>query len=339
VTLVSGSKGTLADVAVTDIQPKTYIRDNLPHWGIERTNSSRYMIKDVPLFWGLVDPSYTDSPDLKVVQAESIYLPAAVHGQHIGTVWTDSFAAGSAFTSAWSSVYRDAASVKGSGNTYVPSYSGENDYGLSLKWRNLSSTPEGAAKILNLIWTDLASFATVGTKTGFEGFNQPSLGRGGTTQVALGTRQVQRNVHVLEYQDIRYAIPAMIAVGLFAIGLCGAFLLIVSCVVSFRTIIHYMNQTSMGRAVTQAKNTGEGSSVWTTSQWLDLAGAVRLNIPRARKKVNLDKFDYGQLRVNGSLGTGEEAFGMNARHRLRRAGYGAVPTNSPDTGAGWSARE
>jgi hypothetical protein len=339
VTLVSGSKGTLADVAVTDIQPKTYTRGNLPHWGIERTNSSRYMIQDVPLFWGLVDPSYTDSPDLKVVQGESIYLPAAVHGQHIGKVWTDSFAAGSAFNSAWSSVYGDAASVKGSGIVYVPSYSGETDYGLSLKWRNLSSTPEGAAKILNLIWTDLASFATVGTKTGFEGINQPSLGRRGTTQVALGTRQVQRNVHVLEYKDIRYAIPAMIAVGLFVIGVSGALFLVITRIVSFRTIIHYMNQTSMGRAVTQAKNTGEGSSVWTTSQWLDLAGTVHLNIPRVRKKVSSDKLDHEQLRGNGSLGTGEEASGMNARHRLSRAGYGAVPTNPPDTGAEWSARE
>jgi hypothetical protein len=338
VTFVSGSNDSLANLSVASIKPKSYTSGSLPYWGVEKVNGSRYGIEDIPLFWGLVDQSYVNSPDIDVAQAESIYLPAASHSNGIGKVWTDLFAAGSAFTSALTSVYKDAASVKGTAETYVPSYSGENDYGLALKWRNLSSTPEGAATILNLIWTDLVSFATVGTKNGFEADDTSNLVKRDTSQTILGTRQVQRNVRVLEYKDIRYAIPALVAAGLFVLGFLGFLLLTLTCIVSPRTIIHYMNQTSMGRAYTQAENPDEVKSYWTTEQWLDMAGGKMLNIPRARKKMKLEKLDVASSKGPRSSGnsTSTQNLGLTSGHRTRYGTYGPVPGSSPDNQGNWA---
>ncbi|KAK2772244.1 hypothetical protein FQN53_004680 [Emmonsiellopsis sp. PD_33] len=43
-------------------------------------------------------------------------------------------------------------------------YSGQTSLALFAKWQELSKTPEGAAKILNLVWTDASANAVMGTK-------------------------------------------------------------------------------------------------------------------------------------------------------------------------------
>jgi hypothetical protein len=120
----------------------------------------------------------------------------------------------------------------------------ESDYGMTLKWRKLSRTPDGAAQILNLIWTDITSFVSVGTKTGFE---DSGLLRSSTSSSPspksniLGTRLVHRNVRVIKYRDIRYAIPAFLAMGLLVVGLAGALIICLFCMVTSRELIHYLN--------------------------------------------------------------------------------------------------
>ncbi|KAL9076192.1 MAG: hypothetical protein Q9161_001239 [Pseudevernia consocians] len=131
---------------------------------------------------------------------------------------------------------------------------GENNSGLTLKYRDLSKTPEGAAQILNLIWTDLAAFATVGTKTGFESDQPSSLNQRDSQPATLGRRDVHRRVRLVEYRDIRYAIPAFIAGGLFILGILSAMLMCCFRMVGWRSLNHFMNQTSMGRAVTRAND-------------------------------------------------------------------------------------
>jgi hypothetical protein len=200
VTFQSTGQETLADLSVVSMQPKNYTAETMPYWAVEKANPTRYMIEDMQLFWGLVDQAHANNPNVVVRRAPSIYLPANQHRETLGGMW-NAFAAGAAFSAAWESTYDDAAVVKGSEQDFIPSYSGDMDYGMNLKWRALSKTPEGSAKILNLIWTDLMAFATVGTKTGFEGgsMNFSGLLRRDDGDAVMGTRAVHRNVRIIEY--------------------------------------------------------------------------------------------------------------------------------------------
>jgi hypothetical protein len=135
---------------------------------------------------------------------------------------------------------------------------------------------------LNLIWTDFAASISVGTKTGFEGQNpadKHSLFRRNNALNVLGTRDVYPMSRVIEYKDIRYAIPAFIAGVLFLLSLVIAFVMICSCTVTWRALNHYMNQTSMGRAVIQEKFPGKAEVGDKTNTWFQKAGSLWLDVP------------------------------------------------------------
>ena len=145
------------------------------------------------------------SPNLFTNRSAELWLPAATTDSSLRSP-RDLLAAVSA--AAWNDVYLRAAMIPGVSEGTVPSYSGETNYALSLKWRALGQNATSAATILNLIWTDLISFSIYSSQTGF-----------GPTQSehsanSLGRRDVQPNKHRLLYADLRFGIPAFIAVGL-----------------------------------------------------------------------------------------------------------------------------
>lgn len=55
--------------------------------------------------------------------------------------------------------------IGGSGST-IDYYSAERDFGLYVRWEDLSRTSETAGKIINLIWTDIMANLVVRTKPG-----------------------------------------------------------------------------------------------------------------------------------------------------------------------------
>jgi hypothetical protein len=120
-TVTFSTDGTLSldGLHVSNVQAKNYTPDTLPYWGIEKANSSKYMIEDIYLFWGLVNESYAYSPDLEVQRAHSVYLPAANHATTLAHIY-DSFAAGGAFQAAWESVYEHSGSVRGAEQDFIP---------------------------------------------------------------------------------------------------------------------------------------------------------------------------------------------------------------------------
>ena len=300
----------LSSIEVLDIQPKDYSQDSLPVWGVERADG--FMIEDINLFWGLVDESRLNSSTFEIRRAEQLYLPAASQKIAFGEIY-DSFAAGNAFSAAWNSVYSFAAAVQSTAYDFIPrylypyldyhgttnvpfyrSYSGESNYGLTLKYRNLSRTPEGAANIMNLIWTDLAAFATVGTKTGFEDNPNPSTSQGQKLKRSsadpsdvLGQRDVHRRIRIIEYTNILYAIPAALVALLFLLGSITACIFRCRGIVSLGVLKHYINQTSMGRTATQMMTlTVTVASTATTKEWSKATKNVRLEVPALSKVQN-----------------------------------------------------
>ena len=324
----------LAALQVADIQPKQYTNETMPLWGVEKVDGSKFMIEDIYLAWGLISEAYADHPGVTTYRQPSIYLPAAKRGTALNHLY-DSFAAGSAFTAAWESVYTQAAALTGLGIGYVPSYSGETNYGLTLKWRELSKTPEGAAKVLNAIWTDLAAFSVIGTRTGFEN-DDDTIGELTLPEstTSLGTRPVHRLRRNIVYTDIAYAIPAFVVGGTFVLGLLAA--LLMACIQpdSWRTLNHYMNHTSMGRTATRMMTTPSVASIHArTSVWVKKAKDIILDVPSVyhgfhatSPKLSADD--------QSSVNTGH-TMEMEPPAQTHRDGYryNAVPVTSPEAAA------
>lgn len=331
VTFSINGTSSLEDLKVLKVETKNYTAETMPLWGIEKVDSIKYKIWDVYKFWGLIDQAYMNASNVDAYHAPQIYLPSAVRGK-VPTNMYDNFAAGGLFTAAWHSIYEFAASLDSVSSVGIPNYSGKLDYGLTLKWRQLSQAGStGAERILNLIWTDIVAFAVAGSKTGFEEESSPSHVRKNSS--ALGVRKVQQYVRRVEYQDIRYAIPAFVSGAFFVIPLLLCALLLCFQGKSWRALNHYMNQTNMGRVATQfiLQKTPERISVHArTSEWSVSARTMVLDVPNVQQSVlfpELQPYDTSMsLLKRRSTGQAEEVEwasqetlnGYNARHRFRR---------------------
>ena len=222
------------------------------------------------------------------------------------------------------------------------SYSGEANYGLTLKYRDLSKTPEGAAKILNLIWTDLVAFATVGTNTGFELSADtltasPSKEKRGTTaSIVFGQKSVNRRILVVGYKDIRYAIPAFVVAFLLLASLLAALVMILCRLLSFRILKHYVNQTSMGRTATQIMDPTIVAVTASTKKWSEATRHMILDVPGPKEVSSNDmkvaspgpSLFSGHNRSSPALESIEEgAMEMNTQSQHRRGSqeYRPVP--------------
>jgi hypothetical protein len=172
------------------------------------------------------------------------------------------------------------------------SYSGKSNYGLTLKWRQLmSQSAEGAETILNLIWTDLVGFTIAGSRTGFENIGQMSTLFNDDSTPGLGVRRVHKYERSIHYADLRYAIPAFIVSGVFVSALIVSLLLCCFQRHMWRALNHYMNQTSMGRAVTQSMLRGTPNEISvhaSTKDWSREARTIMLQVlPPLGTKSNL----------------------------------------------------
>jgi hypothetical protein len=128
-------------------------------WGVEKAYVSQNLdIGDIDLLWGLVDDSYSNHSTIEISRGKELYLPVAYEDRDVSG-FRDSLVAATVFTAAWNHAYQWLAWISGTSINGTPLYSGELQYALFLKWRELSHSPGRVPKILDLIWTDLLASA------------------------------------------------------------------------------------------------------------------------------------------------------------------------------------
>jgi hypothetical protein len=278
----------LSNLTVSRVMDKNYTNAaNEPLWGVEKANESQnFNISDIDLLWGLVDDSYSNDSTVEMFRGKELYLPVAYEGRVMSS-FRDNLAAATVFTAAWNHVYQWSSWISGTSIGDTPSYSGESQYALFLKWRELSRSPGGASKILDLIWTDLVASAVVGTKTGFEADTASES----ATVGGLGKREVYKHRNAVIYTNFLFAIPAFIALGLWTLLLIVAILLLVSRKVTCNILRHHMNQTSLGRAVLDAAHPDRQIAISSTSEWLNRVGNKTLNIRQYQGKESPPRLD------------------------------------------------
>ncbi|KAI9790167.1 MAG: hypothetical protein M1816_005367 [Peltula sp. TS41687] len=256
----------LSHLFVTNITSKMYPNEaSKPLWAVEDTGME---IRDVAPSWGIVADRYENAPALWTRRADKLYLPAGAG--HQAYLNDDHGEAGAIAPQAALSVTYSDASVL-STVTGMLDYSGYTNYPMFLKWEHLSKSATTAPQIINLIWTDIMANFVMGARSHL------SRGRVGTPDAESANVSVITFKRRIRY-DLRYAIPALVFLVVYLIGLASSMLLLVSRRAGFGLLRRLLNQTAVGRAVTMDRNPDKLPRDVKTKIWIQVMGGEDIGI-------------------------------------------------------------
>ena len=290
-----GSKGSRLPVS-----RRTYDQESdKPLWAVENTEAP---ISGLAPLWGSVSDDAERRNGMAYIKREHIYLPGYVSGE-MTDISYQNLAGVDFYRGALGSAY----AVKGSGGGLGgrQDYSGSADFAMFALWQELSRTPTSAAKIINLIWTDVSANAVVGTRSWLT--RKPTSAGSSTnpgmhsakrdsirpskreTTTAVFEDNTSATVPVTIYHDrIRYhwyfAIPAFVACLVAGLLFVSALLMLIFGQV--KRLRQYMFQLSAGRLLGNFIYPDECHPLAPTAVWRKSVGTKRVKVgvytPEAR---------------------------------------------------------
>lgn len=261
--LLNGTSG-LSSVTVTELKQKQYpSNESLPLWGIEDTGLA---INGFAPIWGLVSPEYASYPNISVVKKESLYLPGISFDAKLTRLERQNLPGSDFPRKALLSTYSTDTTVAG---ISVIDYTAASNMPMYNKWQNLSRTPATASNIINLIWTDFAASAVVGTKS--------ALGRRGELDPVRIV--VQPLLTQIKYRWL-FGIPAVLVLLLCVLIAVFATITFVFHRHNLDALRRHLHQTSTGRIFTsflspEHSDLGTPTKVWyqnVGTNVIDLSG-------------------------------------------------------------------
>jgi hypothetical protein len=270
----NGTDDVLTSLKVVNITDKSYSDEkDMPLWGVENTGN-KYYENDISLIWGLVSSAYEDNQNVSTVRQPSLYLPgydAGVLASGNSNLGFQNLPGSDFYQGAMYTAYSVGGNSPSTGTAAVD-YSGEVNMAMWALWQNYTLSPERAAIIPNLIWTDNAAAAVVGTKG--------VLGPGNAATQNLVPLPVTPTNSVIKYHW-PFAIPALLAVLLLIL-----ITLVAGVTVCFRgagigRMRLHLQQVSPGRIFTTFLYPEHGGMTVRSKDWnrqlgkkvIDISGA------------------------------------------------------------------
>ncbi|KAG0637132.1 hypothetical protein HOY80DRAFT_1085548 [Tuber brumale] len=250
VTFTMNGTHELENLLVGKVVPKNYSAiSEMPVWAVENTGMT---IRDIEPFWGIVDPKYKNDPHLRTIQREHLWLPCG------GVGLVDSPGSLGLLTvpgAALDEIYTK------------DDYTGERNFPLLTKWRNLTAAEGSASLIPNLIWTDIVANNLVGTKSvpSANGIAEEN------ERHSAGMLSVETYSKIITY-DFRFSIPAFVILTMWIASLFTAFLMLILSRVSLSVVLELINQTGTGRYVTNFLYPETCAASASTKVWVSVAG-------------------------------------------------------------------
>ena len=276
--MLNGFSNSLSDLSVLSVHPKYDSQadeTSLPLWGVENLGN-QYNNTQLSLIWGLVNSTFANHPNVSTVQQSSLYL-SGYSDPKLGTfglssVGQHNLPASDFFVGAMNGVY-NLAMDQSSPRT---DYTGQTDLAMWAYWQRLAASAEQTAHIPNLIWTDNAAAAVVGTKGVLGPMNAASK-----YVVPLEVTPWTKRVGC----HWAFAFPALaLALAMVLITLT-AILIYAARGHGLSQLRGHLNRTSPGRLCTSILYPQLGGLQGTSKAWNAQAGGVILdlsgNIPRA----------------------------------------------------------
>jgi hypothetical protein len=281
---------------VRSLKPKEYKSPaSLPTWGVE--DLPEHDIDTAPPMWGLLSPNANTTAlthyNITTISAESIHLPGYMSPEYPLLRGLNSVPLGRGQNLPGVDFYNQALmtayTVGAQGFNPEADYSGGQSLALYAKWQALSKTVEGTAKIIDLVWTDVATNAVVGT-TGWGLTASPSSAADGDQSSKSESKNV--NVPVFVYgSHIRYripwAIPAFVTLGITAMLLGLLVTMLVTGRTGFKRLRSTLESTTLGRVLApfipapdDGHDPGEGAEgkIAGPGNWVRMVGTRKVLI-------------------------------------------------------------
>lgn len=276
----NGTAG-LKSLEVIDIKPKEYAKEeDMPLWAVENLKMT---LQDVNPVWGITTPEHDNHPNITTARQAHLYLPGMADQISASPTSRSQNLAGVDFYSGVMATAYQMDEVDSSVTFGIPDYTGRSNLAMYNKWQDYSRNTTYAARIINLIWTDLSANAVVGTKSQLPPESLQNLAKRDepTTTVQVPITIYTRRVRF----RYRYGIPAFLVLALGAGITLVAFVFLVIGRATPSTIRRYLDQTSAGRIFTTFLYTNDCPPGTTRANWARLVGRKRIDVsglyPRA----------------------------------------------------------
>lgn len=224
--------------------------------------------------WGILgSANSSQSPlgtawNMSTIAAESLYLPGFMDWDFMSGTAPVPVLPGSQYLPAlnfYSQALYTAMNIgppvrKYSGYQGYADYSGWSSLGVYAKWQNLSSSADTVSQILNLVWTDVAANAVVGTRgwgltSAASTDSAAFVPSANVSSTDLNPAPLTQVPVVLYHQRIQYrlpfAVPAIVALAITLIALVTLLVLAIQGKTGANRMRNFLDATSMGRSTAQ----------------------------------------------------------------------------------------
>ncbi|EER37428.1 predicted protein [Histoplasma capsulatum H143] len=303
---------TFEALEVNSTKPKIYAdQESKPLWAVED-------LKEIPIsngkpLWGILGPTKSTGDikfpsNISTTFHEHLFLPGYMDDYTIlleGSRGVSDAAQNLPGTEFYTQAMLTALTItRPGGNRGYVDYSGFTSLALFAKWQSLSKTPEGAARILDLVWTDSAANAVMGTKgwgvTSFSAtaHQQRQRGKPQDANVRYKKRETaitdpaEQIVPVTPFKKyIRYKIPfAVPAFIILTVTLATIIALTVLCVMGrtgSKRMRTFLEASSTGRIIgSLVAVEGEENIAMGTKEWVKSVGRKVVKI--TKKGISLE---------------------------------------------------
>lgn len=236
----------LSSIKVTEIKNKVYKdKKSKPLWGVERSDNQ--FLLDISPLWGLISGPDQGNVSVYTIRKESLYLPGYTGVSALFRESTQNLPGADFYRQGMKFVFNI------DSNPDIPDYTGRINLAMYRRWKKLSRAPATTPKILNLIWTDFAANAFVGTR-GLHGARTQS-----STTLDKGKAAESKSTsktHAVKFMRRRalyhwpYAIPALIVLSLTLLVAIAMLVFTLMGRTSMTRMRQYHNKTSQGRIFT-----------------------------------------------------------------------------------------
>lgn len=289
----------LSSIKITEIKDKAYEDENSkPLWGVDHSDDHIFLDLTSPL-WGLVASQDHRNVSVYTIRAESLYLPGRADSSVLSRGGTQNLPGADFYRQGLKFVFNMGLKDSETFDSVTPDYTGRMNLAMYRRWKRLSKTAETTPKILNLIWTDFAANAVVGTR-GLHGARMQctkSLDKRDTEKSELSS-----NTHPVKLIQRRalyrwpYAIPALIVLFL---TILIAFITLGFTLMgraSMSRMRQYLNKTSQGRIFTthlydQKNETSGGTQIAShkptrssTKRWVENKGKNPVTVAEGKNE-------------------------------------------------------
>ncbi|RDA91144.1 hypothetical protein CP533_0433 [Ophiocordyceps camponoti-saundersi (nom. inval.)] len=272
----------LDGLSALEIRDKEYPDEaSMPLWGVEDVGN-RYLASEIGLVWGLVSPEYEGRANITTYRQPSLYLPGRM------STWDDqipfmsdgSNLAGSDFApNMWLGAYcnnldREARRLETFDNCDSKKiYKASSNIAMWTKWQRLTAHADMASQVPNLIFTDFAASAVLGTKSVLSLAKEEGRNR----QEILVTPQVL----VIRYK-LPYAVPALVSAAVVSLIVCVSIVSAFTGKDGLAGIRQHVQRLSPGRIYTTVlAPPGQGSDLTMRSRdWNQRFGAQLIDLSR-----------------------------------------------------------